>query len=280
MNDNALMVPNLARAIEEAVMNGNLAGLTSEQRVMYYKTVCESVGLNPFTRPFDYITLNGKLTLYAKKDATDQLRNLRKVNITKIERERLDGIYVVTAYAATADGRTDASVGAVSVEGLRGDALANAIMKAETKAKRRVTLSICGLGMLDETELETLPDARPAPQVTVIEQLRPELPAQATLPTNEHATTKPPLHPSANNDTRPKLAVIRTPAFAAQVVDFANNNPYYQTKTGLPDSGHILGAAVKRGYPEITNDNLAALWSSLREYAAEQQTLEGAPEPA
>ena len=28
-------------------------------------------------------------------------------------------------------------------------------MKCETKAKRRVTLSICGLGMLDETEVET-----------------------------------------------------------------------------------------------------------------------------
>ena len=38
------------------------------------------------------------------------------------------------------------------------NALANAIMKAETKAKRRVTLSICGLGMLDETELETIKD--------------------------------------------------------------------------------------------------------------------------
>ena len=35
-------------------------------------------------------------------------------------------------------------------------------MKAETKAKRRVTLSICGLGMLDETEVESIPDARPA----------------------------------------------------------------------------------------------------------------------
>src|SRR5690606_24912460 len=37
--------------------------------------------------------------------------------------------------------------------------LANAYMKAETKAKRRVTLSICGLGWLDETETETIPDA-------------------------------------------------------------------------------------------------------------------------
>jgi hypothetical protein len=33
-------------------------------------------------------------------------------------------------------------------------------MKAVTKAKRRVTLSICGLGMLDETEVETIPNVQ------------------------------------------------------------------------------------------------------------------------
>ena len=42
---------------------------------------------------------------------------------------------------------------------LKGDALANALMKAETKAKRRVTLSIAGLGWLDETELDTIAQA-------------------------------------------------------------------------------------------------------------------------
>src|SRR6202008_2665643 len=44
----------------------------------------------------------------------------------------------------------------------KGEALGNALMKASTKAKRRATLSICGLGMLDETELETIPTAMPA----------------------------------------------------------------------------------------------------------------------
>jgi hypothetical protein len=37
--------------------------------------------------------------------------------------------------------------------------LANALMKAETKSKRRVTLSICGLGFLDETEADSIPGA-------------------------------------------------------------------------------------------------------------------------
>ncbi|MDU5950540.1 MAG: hypothetical protein E6Z15_26195, partial [Paenibacillus macerans] len=42
---------------------------------------------------------------------------------------------------------------------LTADELANAIMKAETKAKRRVTLSLSGLGMMDESEIETIEGA-------------------------------------------------------------------------------------------------------------------------
>ncbi len=36
-------------------------------------------------------------------------------------------------------------------------------MKAETKAKRRVTLSICGLGMLDESEVPSVKGAEVVP---------------------------------------------------------------------------------------------------------------------
>lgn len=147
--------------IEQVIVKGDLAKLTADERMGYYKAVCESVGLNPFTKPFEYITLNGKLKLYARKDATDQLRSLRGVSLTIVSRERVDDVYVVTARATMPDGRTDESIGAVALGALKGEAYANAIMKAETKAKRRVTLSVCGLGMLDENEVETIPDARP-----------------------------------------------------------------------------------------------------------------------
>lgn len=149
-----------AAVLEQVVVQGDLSKLQPAERVSYYKTVCESLGLNPFTRPFEYINLNGKLTLYAKRDATDQLRKIHGVSVEITSREMLDnGIYVVTARAKEKNGRTDEAIGAVSIAGLRGDALANAIMKCETKAKRRVTLSICGLGWLDETEVSTVPDA-------------------------------------------------------------------------------------------------------------------------
>jgi len=149
--------------MESVIVRGDLAKLQPEERAKYYSTVCQSIGLNPLTKPFEYITLNGKLTLYARKDATDQLRSLRGVSVVIVSRERVEDVYVVTARATTSDGRSDESIGAVAIGNAKGEALANALMKAETKAKRRVTLSICGLGMLDETEIETIPGAQPGP---------------------------------------------------------------------------------------------------------------------
>lgn len=146
---------------EKVLVGGDLSKLSSQERLTYIGAVCNSLGLNPLTRPFEYINLSGKLTLYARKDATEQLRSLRGISIEIVSREVVEDTYVVTARAVDASGRRDESIGAVSIGGLKGDAKANAIMKAETKAKRRVTLSISGLGLLDETEIETIPGAQP-----------------------------------------------------------------------------------------------------------------------
>lgn len=148
-------------AIEKVVVQGDLSPLTAEQRVTYYKKVCESAGLNPFTKPFEYIVLNGKLTLYAKKDCTEQLRKLNGISIVSLEDKLVDDIYIVTAKATTKDGRTDSAKGAVVIGHLKGEQKANAIMKAETKAKRRVTLSISGMGFCDESEVDSIPNAKP-----------------------------------------------------------------------------------------------------------------------
>ncbi|MCL8208650.1 MAG: hypothetical protein K6V97_11345 [Actinomycetia bacterium] len=146
-----------ARLLEQVVVHGDLAKLSPAERLAYYQRVCESLGLNPLTGPFRYIVLSGRLTLYATRDAADQLRKIHRVSIRITSRELVGDVYVVTAQAQLPDGRTDEAIGAVSLAGLRGDALANAYMKAETKAKRRVTLSMVGLGWLDETEVEDLP---------------------------------------------------------------------------------------------------------------------------
>jgi hypothetical protein len=146
---------NPATSIERVLIQGDLSHLKPEEKVSYYLKVCETLSLNPYTKPFEFIALNGRVVLYARKDATDQLRKLHRINIVHLEREQIGELMVVTVQAQAADGRRDVAIGAVTTGGLKGDALANALMRAETKAKRRVTLSICGLGIADESEIDS-----------------------------------------------------------------------------------------------------------------------------
>jgi hypothetical protein len=88
------------------------------------------------------------------------LRKIHGISIKITNRQHVGDIYTVTAQARDREGREDEAMGAVALGKLAGDQLANALLKCETKAKRRVTLSICGLGMLDETETEAIPGAR------------------------------------------------------------------------------------------------------------------------
>jgi len=151
---------SVEEVLAKTVVEGDLSKLSPKERVMYYNAVCNSLGLNPLTKPFELIRLNGKLTLYARKDCTDQLRKIHHISIDSPQTQVLDGqVFVVTVTAKTPDGRTDTDIGVVSIKGVTGDALCNLMMKAVTKSKRRVTLSICGMGFLDETETPTIPDA-------------------------------------------------------------------------------------------------------------------------
>ncbi len=164
----AIQEKNLA-AVESALVQNDLGKLSTQERLTYYKQVCDSVGLNHLTNPFAYITLNGKLTLYARKDATEQLRKIHGVSTQilsiKIENDFID----VHIKGKDKTGREDEDFSSLFVKGLTGENLANAKMKAITKAKRRVTLSICGLGILDESEIESIPveakAAAPQPQI-------------------------------------------------------------------------------------------------------------------
>jgi hypothetical protein len=197
--------------VERVLLGGDLSQLTDQQRVAYYMEVCQSLNLNPLTRPFDYLLLDDskggkKLVLYARKDCADQLRDNNGISVTRLERERMGETYIVTAYGRNAQGREDSATGVVALERengewktsangkryfvgdgtwttLRGDALANALMKAETKAKRRLTLSLCGLGMADESEIETIPGAQPVTVTPEGEIVEPPAEPQPKPPT-------------------------------------------------------------------------------------------------
>ena len=148
--------------MERVLIAGDIERLTADERVRYYSAVCESLGLNPLTKPFDYIKLSGKLVLYATRTAADQLRRRDSISISEPSIQFADGLVIVTVTGRDATGRTDSEFGAVPLSpNMAPDARANAIMKAITKAKRRLTLSMCGLGWLDETEIDTISDARP-----------------------------------------------------------------------------------------------------------------------
>lgn len=161
----------LGELMERIIAAGDVSQLSPGDRAHYLVRVAESAGLNPLTQPFDLIPgPGGKLVLYANKRATDQLRKIYGLTSRIVSKQDVDGVYVVDVEVG--DGvRAETNIGAVPIAGLKGEALANALMKTITKAKRRATLDFCGLGVLDETEVESMRAAiaQERPAVRVVE---------------------------------------------------------------------------------------------------------------
>ncbi len=147
----------IARVVESLVVRGDISQLSTADRSQYYLRMCASLGLNPTTQPLAFLKLNGKDVLYVTRSATDQLAAMHRVN-----REIIDGPKVIdlggtkavyaVCRATLPNGRVETATAAIPAMDL-----INAVMKVETKAKRRATLSILGLGVsLDESELDTI----------------------------------------------------------------------------------------------------------------------------
>lgn len=180
--------------VEEVTLaGGDLAKLSPEKRKFYVRHKADAYGLNHLLEPFALLMLDNKLTLYVTRAGTDQIRRKENISVRIVNREEHDGMYIVTCQATTPDGRTDEAVGAVplvqpigewktdartgrryfvpdptgAVRGLDPINRANAIMKCETKAKRRATISIAGLGMLDESELDGFDEVDTEPRSRV-----------------------------------------------------------------------------------------------------------------
>ena len=151
--------------LSNIVLKGDISQLKSTEKVQYYNSICQRVGIDPMLQPFQLLKLQGKEVMYATKSATEQLRMIHGISVTAVTTQHIGDCFIVQVTVQNAKGRVDFGTGAVHINGLKGDQLANALMKAETKAKRRATLSICGLGMLDETEIETIPEAKPLPEL-------------------------------------------------------------------------------------------------------------------
>lgn len=180
------------RVVESMVLRGDISALSPEERAKFYVEMCEVLGLTAATQPFAILRLNGKEILYPTRGATDQLAAIHRLN-----REIVDGpkvidvagtkmIYAVCR-ATHPNGRVETAVATVPLN----DPL-NGLMKAETKAKRRATLSILGLGMLDETEIETIPAFVQRSHVDL-----PQLPGADNTVANDVAIPETPALPPA-----------------------------------------------------------------------------------
>ena len=215
------------KLIEQALIVGDMKQMDGRTRINFYKAVCLSVGLNPLTQPFTVMERQDKtMWLYANASCTQQLAALHQVSFADMRREHQtilgEPMYLVSVTACLPNGRKVPSQSVVSLtkkkreivgqwpDGnpkfrdvldehaepvlipLRGDALANGIMRGDTKALRRATLALVGLGwMLAEHQgrsvqlnLQTgelTPDTRLLPAHSLMED-----PAERAKSTAEH----------------------------------------------------------------------------------------------
>lgn len=150
-----------AEKIAALMTSGDLAKMTKVEKDKFLVELAKLHNLVPWPPPFQIIkTKDGRELLYATKSCADQIRKIHGISLEityqgplKLGATEDPNVYVVQCKATDREGRTDEELGSVWIKGLVGEDLANATMKAITKAKRRVTYAITGLSVLDETEI-------------------------------------------------------------------------------------------------------------------------------
>lgn len=227
----------------EVLVAKDISRFTEEEKVKHYEEYCAATGLDPRQRPFEYIWMDDsymgrKLVLYLTKEGAAQLRAKHGVSITGMEGPTVaNDIVSCKAFAKLPDGRVDVSTGSVSVLNLKGKAQADAALAAETKAKRRVTISICGLGVLDETEVQDVTSmvtkisesaSAPAPQVSS--------PAAVATATAKEVTPTPEPVPTSPTP----VGAMPT---KEEIESYRDRLSYYRTEV-LPKAGLVPGSGL------------------------------------
>lgn len=136
----------------------DLESLNEQQRQDYVKAVCEHMGVpsNLNLVMLAYLDEQDgprRLVAYAKRGATEIVRDQRGINVTDLTSKEVGGSIVFTATGKDSKGRQEMSTGAKFIAGLTGKDLDDAIMTAQTRATRRMTLQFIGAGILDESEV-------------------------------------------------------------------------------------------------------------------------------
>jgi hypothetical protein len=145
-------------------VTGDLKGMTLVQKAEFLANLARAEGIPCFPAPYaiGVDKKTGKESIISKKTRAEALRNRDRISLEtryfgplKVG-EKVDEMFWQATVRATApDGRVDENVGIVFLGGLLGEDKSNKMMAALTKAENRVTYSICGASMVDETEADS-----------------------------------------------------------------------------------------------------------------------------
>lgn len=166
------MIPVSQDAMKSIALHGDYSKVSDTDRVNIALNLCETFGLNPATVPFNWLKneKTGAISLYPNKSCAAGLASNRKLSVQVVkEGPIMDTAYSVTVKVTEGD-RVTEDVGVTSMSYFKkGDAntpgswqrvdgtgLADAVMKAHTKATRRAVLKHCGLSLPEEKEEEPL----------------------------------------------------------------------------------------------------------------------------
>ena len=173
----------------------DLESLTDAQREQHYLDACQHFGLPPELRLLEFIWLDasdGKrnLVLYAKKGATDMIRDRQKISVISTVAANGPGYAAFIVEGKDLNGRHEFAVGSAALTGSTGQGLANAVMTSHTRAVRRLTLQFVGGGLLDESEVQG--------PFTDINRATGSLSSLATLPAPAQPVSQPNTAPGAD----------------------------------------------------------------------------------
>jgi hypothetical protein len=214
-----------AAARAHVLATGDLSKLSNEQRLAYYLLVCESLGLNSLSRPFDWLVLDELLVLYPNKSCAEQLRRQHEISIKPTRKEIVGDLFVYEVEGRTPNGRTDFASKYVSLKdkygkALVGNKLGDAFAKAETGAKRRLVLSMVGLASPpDPDEVENVRYVVVDGSGRVIEQPTDEQRALARDPRMAAAIGEPTYETTARASDAPFAASASSQAARADELE-------------------------------------------------------------
>lgn len=151
----------MTKVTKKFAIQHNVESLTPEERTQYLRDASEFFGLDPDMNALDLIYMSDeylgpkRLVVYARKGTTDILRGIKGITIVSVSQIDVPGTASFVAIGTDKAGRQEIAVGSSPIAGLTGERLASAVMTAQTRAMRRLTLQFVGGGLLDESEVNS-----------------------------------------------------------------------------------------------------------------------------